>query len=600
MGIFMVVFGLFGEGYGEDLGGVYYLDEIVVTATRYEMALKDLSVSVSVITEEDIEASNIHTSTDILNTLPGVFIQRTGDFGRADVVIRGIGDRGRKVMVLVDGRPVKMGLFGCTITHSLPADNVKRIEVIRGPLSVLYGSDALGGVINIITKKPSSSFEGDFTLSYGDFNTWQYRLRTGGRKKGLSYYITGDWRLSDGHLPNSAYDGKELTSRLDYKMSNFLTAVITGKYFDGYKEEPSRITDTVESELWNRYKRWALDFTLQGGWEKSHFMLKVYHNAGEHRFSDGWHSKDYTNGFIFQGNVRLGINNTLTFGADLRAPGGERLNPAPSLWDKKEYGFFLHDAWVLFGKAILNFGARYNKDEIAGEEISPQVGLVVHPIEGTLLKGLISKGFRSPQINELYMFPASNTQLSPEIVWNYEAGFNQRIIKGLNIEGTFFVMKGDKLIELQPNPAPPPMYKFQNSGVFEFRGMEIGLIAQMSNIFSARIYHSYLDPAEKTRGRPKNKTDINIRFSHRSFGFFITGQHVTDYFAADSSREPIPSFWVFNCKAIYKLFSRLKVFVAVDNILNEDYAIYADLPGGNAGVYQMPKRRFTVGSLYKF
>jgi len=91
-----------------------------------------------------------------LTHLPGIFSHRTGDFGRRDVEIRGIGQRGVRLAVLVDGRPEKMGIFNCSVTHSFPLDNVERIEVVRGPSSVLFGPDAMGGVVNIITRRPQS------------------------------------------------------------------------------------------------------------------------------------------------------------------------------------------------------------------------------------------------------------------------------------------------------------------------------------------------------------------------------------------------------------------------------------------------------------
>jgi len=120
-------------------------EEIVVTATMTPKAVKDCSASVSVISADDLKALPASNALSLLNNLPGIFISRTGDFGRADVNIRGIGQRGRRIAILVDGRPEKMGLFGCAVTHTFPLDNVERIEIVRGPSSVLYGSEALGG-----------------------------------------------------------------------------------------------------------------------------------------------------------------------------------------------------------------------------------------------------------------------------------------------------------------------------------------------------------------------------------------------------------------------------------------------------------------------
>lgn len=602
--MFYIIFVSYGkaEVVANDTLPVYYLDEIIVTATRYEMALKDLSATVSVVTEDDIEAMNLNSSMDILASLPGLFINKTSVFGRADVDIRGIGDKGRRVMVLIDGRPVKMGLFGCTITHSLPMDNVERIEVIRGPASVLYGSDALGGVVNIITKKPKKQFEGDVIASYGSFNTQQYRLRTGGNIDRMNFYMTGDYRLSDGHLDNSAYDGKNVTGKIGYKINDYMNAVVLAKYFDGYKEEPLRATDpdTMVSDVWNDYERWAVDFTTTGRWQRYELMVKGYRNAGEHKFSDGWHSQDYTNGFMIQGTAGLLNNNKLTIGGDFRQQGGERIGTDSIPWQKNEYGFFFHDEQMLFDRMILTFGARYNNDEVAGDDISPQVGCVLHVTDGTIIRGIINKGFRSPQINELYLFPASNTDLRPEIVWNYEVGLNQQLIKGFNIEGTGFLMKGENMIELVQNTEPPPMFIFDNAGTFEFRGFEIGIIAKYKNMVSVKIYHSYLDPQEKTTGRPKHKTDANVKFSFASFNCGLNGSYVTNYFAADSSQNPIDDYFIINTKLTYTLPFGLQPFFAVDNVLNQDYEIYANLPGAFAGLYRMPKRTYTIGAQYRF
>ncbi|MFH1761599.1 MAG: TonB-dependent receptor plug domain-containing protein, partial [bacterium] len=226
-------------------------DTMIVTATRSQKAVRDISASVNIVTQEDIEASNAHSCTDVLNTLPGVFINKTGAYGRADVDIRGLGDRGRNIMVLVDGRPVKMGIFGCTITHSLPLDNIERVEVVRGPASVLYGSDAMGGVLNIITRKAEKNIQADMTAAYGTDNSQQYRLQTGGNVKNINYFITGDLQKSDGHVANSAYNGKDMTCRVGYKYSDNYEVTLTGKYFDGRKEEPALAGAAVPSEAWS-------------------------------------------------------------------------------------------------------------------------------------------------------------------------------------------------------------------------------------------------------------------------------------------------------------------------------------------------------------
>jgi len=589
----------------EDTLGVYWLDEIVVTATRTPRAVKDLSATVSVITEEEIDAQNANSAPDLLMTLPGVFVEKTGSFGRSDIDIRGVGDRGRKVMILVDGRPVKMGLFGCTITHSLPLNNVERIEVVRGPASVLYGSDALGGVINILTKKAEGGFLSDLRLAYGSHNTRQGRVRHGGKIDRFDYFLTGDYRDSDGHLENSAYEGKDLTGRLGYQLTDWLNVALSGKYFDGYKEEPLKATDpdTLISDVWNEYRRGAIDLSLNLDWGRITSMTKGYVNFGHHEFSDGWHSQDSTYGFLANLSVRFLSGNELTIGSEYRRQLGEKLRteqqPTAGSWSKYEYGVFLHDEQLLFRRLILTLGGRYNRDEISGKALVPQVGIVYPISDGTIIRGSINQGFRAPQLNELYMFPPSNPELKPEIATNYEAGINQRIIGDIYLDLVGYLMKGEHMIELVPNPDPPPRYRFENTGEFEFRGVEVGLHLKISDYLHGRISYSHLDPGEKTTGRVGDKFDLFLRADCQDFNLGLSGQYITNYYAADSSQGKIDDYVLINTRLSYAFPFGLRPFIAVDNLFDQNYLVYANLPGGSAGLYRMPRRTFTVGFDYR-
>jgi outer membrane cobalamin receptor len=200
---------------------VLTLDEVVVIADRVPHQVQDVSASVSVVTAAELERSLARTVTSALEALPGVFVQRTGQFGRTDIDIRGIGDRGCRVAVLVDGRPEKMSLYGCTVTHALPMSTVERIEVVRGPQSVLYGSDAIGGVINIITRRAELPLEYSVDADYGSFNTLHGNLSVGTRQKAFHALFTADKAMSDGHLPNSQYNGNDLSLRAGLELSPY-------------------------------------------------------------------------------------------------------------------------------------------------------------------------------------------------------------------------------------------------------------------------------------------------------------------------------------------------------------------------------------------
>jgi len=569
-------------------------EEIVVTATMTPKAVKDCSASVSVVSADDLKALTASNALNLLNNMPGIFIRRTGDFGRADVDIRGIGQRGRRIAILVDGRPEKMGLFGCVVTHTFPLDNVERIEIVRGPSSVLYGSEALGGVVNILTRMPSKKFETDFSASYGSFNTQQYNLRHGGNLDKLHYYFTLDRRSSDGHRENSSYSGNAFTGKVIYDLSERFQASFQGKYFDGKKYEAGSI-DVPLTDFWNDYERGAVDFSLSGKRDKDEVFLKLYRNFGHHRFSDGWHSRDYITGGVIRYTTRRIANNEMTLGTDFRILGGKSYNWPKGEWDKKEVAVFIQDEHVLWRRFILSAGVRLHKDSLYGSEICPHVGLVYQLGEKTSLRGTINKGFCSPQLNELYMFPAANPELKPERVWNYEIGFKQKIARWLTLDGTFYQMKGSGLIETRPNVSPPPGFKFINTGEFTFKGAEFSLRADFNPNLSGLLFYTYLDPGEKTRGRPGQKLDFSLRLREKSFYVSLQAQYVTDYFASDFSANPLPSYFLLNSRLIVNISSALELFLDINNIFDKDYRIYVDLPGIADGVYPMPGRNLNFG-----
>ncbi|MFW6140075.1 MAG: TonB-dependent receptor [Acidobacteriota bacterium] len=570
-------------------------EKVLVTATMTRQMIKDCSSSVSVIETDEIQAlPGVSNALSLLNNQQGIFLRQTGTFGRADVDIRGIGQRGRRIAVLVDGRPEKMGLYGCTVTHTFPLDNVERIEVVRGPSSVLYGSEALGGVVNILTHMPENKFETNFTGSYGSYNTQQYNLRHGGNFNRFRYFLTVDRRTSNGHRENSGYKGNALTGKVQYKWNDHLLSSFQVKYFDGKKFEAGPL-DNPLSDFWNDYKRGAADFTLENNNPGDEIFLKLYANFGHHQFSDGWHSRDYVNGGVFRYTNKHIANNELTIGGDFRLLGGKSYNFPQGEWQKNEQALFFHDQYVLRKKWILSTGLRLHRDSLYGLQLSPQWGVVYQINDTTSLRGNISKGFRSPQLNELYMFPAANPELKPEILWNYELGFKKNIFSWLIFDGNYFHMKGSNFIETQPNDSPPPLFQFKNTGKFVFNGIEAALRASVYQNLSLHFFYTYLDAGEKTKGRPGHKIDLSLRWNESFYFAYLQGQYVTDYFAGDFSTRPLPSYFLLNTRTGFNLTQKIKIFLDINNLLNTDYNIFVDLPGIASGTYPMPGRNLNFG-----
>lgn len=570
---------------------------VVVTATMSPRALKDCAASVNVVGKRDMELLSSGNALDILAHVPGIFVTRTGDFGRADVDIRGLGQNCRRVAVLVDGKPEKMGLFGCAVSHAFPLDNVERIEVVKGPASVLYGGEALGGAVNIITRTPEKKFETDLSVMYGGFNTRRYQVKHGADLDKFKYFFTYDRRRSDGHLDHSGYTGDSFTGKLVYDINASARIVFQGKYFGGKKHEPGTIDHPV-TNFWNDYRRGAVDVSLTRRWDQGEWSVKFYRNFGRHQFSDGWDSRDHTNGVMARYTTRGITNNELTIGGDIRYFGGRSLGAPLGAWDKKEGSVFVQNDYILNTRWIFSSGLRLQWDSLYGGEWCPQLGVVFQAGRHTSFRGVIGKGFRSPQLNELYMFPPANPGLEPERVWNYEVGFDRHIVHGVTLKGSVFHMKGSNLIRTAPNGAPPPMFIFANTGEFSFYGAEVELDAVLTRHLSGHISHSYMDYGDHTKGRPGRKTDFSLRFGTKRLSAMLQGRYVTDYYAADRSESPIPSYFLLNSRVILTVSKGFDIIVDMNNLLNESYSIYGEFPGLTAGLYRMPGRNIQVG--FKF
>lgn len=573
---------------------------VFVTATLSDGDVRELPASVAVVERREVESNRSANALAALNSLPGLFVRRNGDFGRADVDIRGLGNNSQKIGVLVDGRPEKMSIFGCAVSHTFPLDNVERIEVIKGPASVLYGSDAMAGVVNIFTRRPSQAFEGRLSASYGSYETTQLNLQAGGRKGELVYLVTYDRRRSDGHIPRSAYNGDAATGKIEWLAGRHLELTLQGKYYDGRKHEPGSIERPLP-DFWNDYRRGAVDVSARWRGGSSDVQVKAYRNFGRHVFSDGWDSKDHTDGLQADWNLRLAGGNRLTVGADLRRYWGHSYNAPAAQWKRSEAAVFALGEFRPLSSLAVSAGARFQHDSQFGDAVVPQIGMVWHAGPHTDLRANVSGGFRAPQINELFVFPVSNPELRPERLWNYEIGFRHRLGDRLVLSGALFRLHGSNFIEVAANATGKmPPFRFQNTGTITFDGFEIGGEAWIGSALQARAFFSYLDPGDRTKGRPGDKLDVLLRWSGRSVSVDLSGQRVSRYFARDRAQGRLPSYTVIDTRAAWTVNRMVEVFVEFNNIFDEDYLVFLDLPGSESGPYRMPGRHVNVGLRLNF
>lgn len=571
--------------------------EIVVTGKRFRSPVEECARSVSVLGRRRVRGSHANSSTDLAGRCPGVFVHRTGRFGRSDVCIRGLGSRGRRSLVLVGGRPETMALYGCTITHSFLLHDVERIEVVRGPSSVLYGSGAIGGVMNIIPRAVGPGLDLEMRGGGGSNGTGVAtgRLAWGGER----FYAaaSADRRVSDGHVEHSGYRGYDVIGRAGALLSPSLRFEIGGKFFDGYKEEPLRSTDdpATIARTWNDYERGSAEASLAGQAGEIDVEARWYRNFGEHRFDDGWHSRDRTDGLAVHLCGRPVDGLEVGGGADLRLLWGESLGAPVGEWEKRDGGIFATAEYRPAAAVILSGGLRLHADQYAGRELCPSAGIVLHAGGSTVFRASVARGFRVPQLNELFMFPVSNPDLEAERVWNVEAGVRRSFGDLLAVDLSVFRMTGDGFVDLAPNPDAPPLFRFDNVGEVFFTGIEASADAQWRGLLSGGLSLSLLDTDGRTRGRPGVTAGAWIAVEHERGTARLEGRRIDEYYAGDDETLPIDAWTVLDLDVGIPVSGGAVFWVGVDNLAGERCDVFVDLPSGQAGLYRMPGRTFVAG-----
>ncbi len=578
-----------------------YASDISLSLEKFTR-MQDTITTTEEVSSEEIENKHSSQAMDILSNTTGVFVQKIGDTGRADPVIRGFGDSCRKLVVAIDGKPEYMALFGCGVSHSILAGNIDRIEIAKGPDSVLYGSGALGGAINIITKTPTKPFEGEINFYTGSFNTQNAKVYLGGISNNIIYEFAANKMSSDGHLENSQYNATDLYEKLGYIFKDGGVIRVQAKQYSGLTHYPEPAMGGNEAfksgAYWEDYQRGSVQADYNKIFSRTELSLKVFENYGEHKFSNKFHSRDSLIGAIAGLDIEIGDNNLLKTGAQFRQQEGKLVDKGTmspmklGKWKTSDWAVFVLDKHNFTDKFAAVAGARYNNDEISGEFVAARGGLEYKIVEDVLVKALYSRAFRSPYLNELYLLPSSNKNLKPEELNNYEIGFDfKKDDFTFNVTG--FVMKGDNLIQNDKG-------KFKNSGDYEFKGSEVSAGYVFDKYISAKAGYTYFNAGEHTMGRPESKADTEINIKVSKWSLLLGGTYVGEYYAGDKKQDRMKDYVLVNAKLTYEVNENIKLFIDGQNLTNQDYMIFIDRSTDGYPVMQMPGTAVYFGTNIKF
>ncbi len=596
----------------------YAINEVVVTGTRSETDVRHLPMTVSVVGRPQLEASQQTSVLPVLNSqVPGFFSTSRGVMGygvatgaSGQMSLRGIGGPAQAglpttgLLVLIDGHPQYMGLMGHPIADAYQTMMAERVEVLRGPASVLYGSNAMGGVINIVTRKmQEDGIRTNINIGAGSYGSIQTEATNHIKKGRFSSTVTASYNRTDGHRADMAFEQYGGYAKLGYDFTDNwkvwgdvnvtrFNATNPGSVMKPYIDNDQRITRGMTS------------FALENHYEKTSGALSFFYNWGDHWINDGYqpggeplqyrfNSNDQMLGVSWYQSVQLFQGNRLTVGADYFHFGGEAWNQFfdghretsanKSLNEVAGYVDFRQDiaAWL-----TLDAGARVDYHSQTGTEFIPQVGLAFHLPENAEIKAMASKGFRNPTIREMYMFPPQNPDLKPEKLWNYELSFSQRLMDnrlsyGLNV----FYINGENLIIRLPNPNGSGMLN-QNSGEIENWGAEANVGYQFNPVWSVMANYSWLHMENPVLASPEHKLYGGVNFRKGRWSASTGIQYVKGLYT-DLDAATKENFVLWDMQGSFKATNYLSFYVRGENLLAQRYEI-------NAG-YPMPKATFMGG-----
>ena len=600
------------------------LEELVVTGTRSETDVRHLSQTVSVIDRKEIEQGLQPSLLPVLTEqVPGLFVTSRGvmGYGVSDgaaggISLRGLSGGSAQLMVLIDGHPQYAGIFGHPISDSYQSLLADMVEVLRGPASVLYGSNAMGGVINIVTRKMrEDGVKTDLRAGYGSYNTLETELTNRVRKGRFSSVVSGSYNRTDGHRDNMQFEqyggyvklGYDLTANwntyADVNVTHF-NATYPGPVSAPLLEGDQRITRGVASfALENRYERTSGGLSFFYNWGK-HWINDGYTpGAGESPQDGRFNSFDDMMGISFYQSARFFKGNRITFGFDWFRYGGEAwteyvkgedAGTREDIVDKREneiagYVDFRQDIsrWL-----TLNAGLRVDHHSRVGTEWVPQFGAAFHLPENVELKASAAKGFRYPILREMYMFPPQNPDLQPESMWNYELAFSQRLLGGrLHYGLNLFYIDGKNLIIMLPNPSGSGMLN-QNSGAVDNAGVEAQVAYRISRQWSVDANYSYLHMDNPVVAAPEHKLYAGANFTKGRWDVSSGIQYIAGLYTAVGDNPQTENFVLWNVRGSFRATEWLSVWARGENLLAQRYEI-------NAG-YPMPKATFEGGVHFEF
>ncbi len=602
-----------------DSSGIYKLSDVVVTANKYPTPSYEIANSITVIDSQEIADKNYNNVINLLNDVPGVSITQQGGPGElSSVYIRG--GNADYTMVLIDGVEANM-TNDPTDTYdfsNLSTDNIQRIEVLRGPQSTLYGSDALSGVINIITKKGKGQPKLNLFSEGGTYNTYKAGAALNGSYNIFNYSVSLSKFHSNGFSAaskkygNTEKDGSTnyyLTSRFGLDLSKVINFNIFyrynksntaldqhGGYFGDdptYLQHINEYAFKTEADVTplGQLLHSKISFSIFRNFRGYSFDSTLYNPASSRSFYDG---KRYH--FEFQNNLNISdfYNVVAGFESDKQTANSNYYYNSDNfpytsflpLSSITSNGVYLENQVNLQNSMFANIGIRYENNQLFNSKVTYRIApaFLIKQTD-TKLKATLGTAFKAPSLYDLFDPTYGNKDLKPEESTGWDAGFEQFILNGkIHFGVTYFGNNFKNLFASDPNNN----YRTININKAATSGIETEFEMRILKNLNVDANYTYTNTKDERQDplyhnkpllrRPKNKFSLDIYYTpvdKLSSNAQITyvGKRDDLNFLPDYSvvRVNLAPYTLINLSLNYLLTNYVQIYARIDNLLNEYY-----------------------------
>lgn len=591
------------------------LEPVTVYSERMELPIDQIGSTVTLISAEDIKNSRSQFVTDALRQVPGVFVRRNGGAGTATTVsLRGF--QNEQTLIMIDGHEVmdSSQTSGPFNFSTMPTANIERIEIVRGPQSTLHGSEAMGGVINIITKKGDGKPTYNAQAELGSNKTLSGNFSTRGAMDGWNYSVFATQFETDG-FSNQSPDGAEaddfenttVQSNLGYSLNEnasihgFLHYQKSALDFDSFNNpnDPDVYSSTnqfvggINADLSFMEGQWI----SSPGFSFSDTVSRTFSSSP---------SRLEGNSYTLEWQNEYKASDEISFVGGVDYQTDEASDPF-SPFDKKRDSLatYIQGRYSWNDRLFINLGGRIDDNSDFGSESTWRSTASYKITEtGTRLHGSYGTAFRAPTLGEQYGtfggFATPNPNLEAEKSTGFDIGFDQELFQGSVLLGlTYFYNDIDNQIAFAfPGGFSAPG-QFLNTESVRTQGYEFTLSWEPINNLTFDLNYTWTDTLDRGTGKqlarqPREMLSgiVNWRTMEDKLNLNLAARHVGDRYDFGGESSPMPSFTVLDTAFNYSINDSWESFVRIENLLDKDYE--------NIGGFSTSDRGFYIGLSYSF